>query len=301
VSSTELQAKSKPSWLKVRFPSHQNFFYVSKLLKEKKLHTICLSAKCPNVSECWSQKTATFLILGETCTRDCHFCAVDKGSPLPPPDDEAERVSDAIAMMGIQYAVITSVTRDDLPDGGASLFSETIKAVREKNPGAKIEVLIPDFKGDEAALMTVVNAQPDVLNHNIEAPEILYPFINRPISNYAKSLEVLERAKEWGLVTKSGIMVGLGEKSEDIIQSFSDLSQVSCDFLTIGQYLQPTKSHVSVAKYYSPEEFNQLRHIALDFGFQDVVSGPMVRSSYKAHKMFESLKQESSQARPCVI
>jgi lipoic acid synthetase len=299
VSSPELQ--SKPAWLKVRFPSHQNFFYVSKLLKEKNLHTICFSAKCPNISECWSQKTATFLILGDTCTRDCFFCAVDKGIPSSPPSNEAGRVSDAISLLGIRYAVITSVTRDDLQDGGASLFSATVKTIREKNSGIQIEVLIPDFEGNESALMTVVNAQPDVLNHNIEVPEILYPFINRQVSNYSRSLEVLKKAKEWGMVTKSGMMVGLGEQPKDLIQTFSDLSQVSCDLLTIGQYLQPTKSHAPVAKYYSPEEFKQLRYIALDFGFHEVESGPMVRSSYRAHKMFDSMNTESSQAEPCVI
>lgn len=288
MSSSELQTKKKPSWLKVKFPSHQNFFLVSNLLKEGHIHTICQSAKCPNIAECWTHRTATFLILGDTCTRDCSFCAVKKGTASPPSRDEASRVADVASSMELQYVVITSVTRDDLPDGGAYLFVETIKAVRQKIPSVKIEVLTPDFSGCDVALMTVVAAQPDIFNHNIEVPESLYPTINRCIENYRRSLRVLDRAKEFGAITKSGIMIGLGETTEDILHTFSDLRRARCDFLTIGQYLQPSRDNVPVKKFYSPLEFEQLKKIALDFGFEDVEAGPLVRSSYRAHRMYKT-------------
>lgn len=280
--------QKKPSWLKVKFPSSPNYFYVSHILKEKELHTICQSAKCPNISECWGQKTATFLILGDVCTRNCAFCAVESGIPSPPKRDEGERIAQAANLMGLRYVVVTSVTRDDLEDGGAFLFASTIQEIREKVPPAKVEVLIPDFKGDEEALQRVLRVHPEVLNHNLEVPEKLYPFINRPPLNYLRSLKVLEKAKERGALTKSGIMVGLGESKADILQTFSDLRNVACDLLTIGQYLQPSRSHYPVKKYYSPLEFNQLKKIALDFGFKEVESGPLVRSSYGAHKMYLS-------------
>jgi len=301
VSTPEVQTNSKPSWLKVSFPTHQNFFYVSRLLKNKNLHTICLSAKCPNTVECWTQKTATFLILGDTCTRNCGFCAVKKGIPSPPEPEEATRIAKAISLLGIRYAVITSVTRDDLPDGGASLFSDTIKAIRKKIPKVKVEILIPDFSGSEAALRTVIAAQPDILNHNIEVPNRIYPLINRPKEYYTRSLKVLEKAKKMGAFTKSGLMVGLGEKKAEIIQTFSDLRKVSCDLLTIGQYLQPAKSNAPVKKFYNPQEFEQLKNIALDFGFFDVESGPMVRSSYRAHKMYKFLSENSAKDTKCAI
>ena len=284
----------KPYWLKVKFPSHQNFFYVSNILKEKNLHTICQSAKCPNISECWSQKTATFLILGDLCTRGCSFCAVEKGSPSSPSRNEPTRVAGAVSSLGLRYAVVTSVTRDDLPDGGASLFAETITAIKERTPGIKVEVLIPDFNGNEQALEKVIKARPDIVNHNLETTEAIYPLINRPRKNYRRSLRVLKKAKEMGAFTKSGLMVGLGEKTEEIIQTFSDLKEVSCDLLTIGQYLQPTKTNVRVKKYYTPGEFAQLKRVALDFGFTDVESGPLVRSSYKAHKMYKSSQEKAA-------
>ena len=246
------------------------------------------------MTECWSQKTATFLILGDTCTRECAFCAVKKGVPLPLSMDEASRVSDAISSMELNYAVITSVTRDDLPDGGAQLFAKTTKTIKEKNNGVKIEVLIPDFNGNELALETVIQAQPDILNHNVEAPEAIYPQLNRPKKNYHRSLQVLEKSKTLGAFTKSGLMIGLGEKIENILQTFSDLRRASCDLLTMGQYLQPSKSHAPVKKYYSPAEFEQLKKIAQDFGFLEVESGPLVRSSYRAHKMYDSMKEKLS-------
>lgn len=288
MSSSELQTKKKPSWLKVKFPSHQNFFQVSNLIKEQNIHTICQSAKCPNVSECWTHRTATFLILGDTCTRHCSFCAVKKGAPSPPQEDEASRVAEAASSMGLRYVVITSVTRDDLPDGGAFLFVETINAIRKKIPAAKIEVLIPDFKGNNEALMTVVASQPDIFNHNVEVPESLYPAINRPNENYRGSLRVLELAKEFGAITKSGMMIGLGESTEDILHTFSDLRRMGCNLLTIGQYLQPSRDNAPVKKYYSPLEFEQLKKIALDFGFEEVEAGPLVRSSYRAHRMYKT-------------
>ena len=297
----ETQPTKKPHWLKVKFPSHQNFFYVSRTLKKGKLNTICQSAKCPNVAECWSQKTATFLILGEICTRGCAFCAVEKGIPSRPSPDEPAQVAEAVSLLGLSYAVITSVTRDDLSDGGASFFAATIRAIKNRTPGVKIEVLIPDFKGDEKALEQVSQAQPDILNHNLETTERLYPHINRSSENYNRSLNVLKKAKEMGAVTKSGLMIGLGEKKEEIIQSLSDLRDAFCDLLTIGQYLQPSKTHTPVRKYYSPLEFEHLKRIASDFGFRDVESGPLVRSSYKAHKMYNSIQEKVKGSEECAI
>lgn len=277
----------------MKFPSESNFFRVSHILKKEGLHTICQSAKCPNISECWSKRTATFLILGDVCTRDCAFCAVKKGNPHPPSLNEPYQVAEAVARLGLRYAVVTSVTRDDLSDGGAFLFARTIKALKDRIPGNKVEVLIPDFQGNERALETVIQAQPDVLNHNLETTEPSYPRIRRPAENYKRSLQVLRKAREMGAVTKSGLMVGLGETKEEILQSFSDLRDASCQLLTIGQYLQPTKAHVPVRKYYSPSEFKKLKDIALDFGFRGVESGPLVRSSYMAHRMYNSFKEKA--------
>jgi len=293
---TSLKSKNikKPSWLKVKFPTDPNYFNVSSLLKKKNLHTICESARCPNIGECWSQKTATFLILGDTCTRNCAFCSVKKGIPLPLDPDEPYRVAEAASLMGLRYVVITSVTRDDLSDGGASHFYETINAIRKKILRARVEVLIPDFKGKKECLMTVINTKPEVLNHNLEVPETLYSMINRPKENYRRSLKILKKAKEMGSVTKSGLMIGLGERKEDILQTFSDLRNIHCDLLTIGQYLQPTRHHARVRKYYSPVEFEQLRLIALDFGFEKVESGPLVRSSFRANMMYDSYIQNKT-------
>lgn len=288
-----VHTSKKPSWLKVKLPTHDNFFYVSHLMEDKNLNTICQSAKCPNISECWSHKTATFLILGDTCTRDCSFCAVKKGSPAFLPDNEPAKTAEAIVAMGLRYAVITSVTRDDLPDGGASHFARTLEAVRKRAPEVKLEILIPDFQGNENALRTVMSAKPDIINHNIEVPEIIYPLINRPITSYRRSLWILKRSKELGATTKSGLMVGLGENRKDILRTLSDLRSVSCDLLTIGQYLQPTKQNVSIQKYYKPKEFEDIRKLALALGFKEVESGPLVRSSYGAHKMFEDLNSKA--------
>ncbi len=288
-----VQTTKKPSWLKVKLPTHENFFYVSHLLKKNNLHTICQSAKCPNVAECWAHRTATFLILGDTCTRDCAFCAVTKakGEPLPSPQGEPERVAAAVSQMGLGYVVLTSVTRDDLPDGGASSFAATLEIIKNQNTDIKVEVLIPDFNGNEKALETVIAAGPDVVNHNIEVPENIYPRINRPVQNYRRSLSILEKAKALGATTKSGLMIGLGEKKQDLQQTFADLRAVFCDFLTIGQYLQPSRINAPTQKYYTPEEFADLKRIALEFGFTEVESGPLVRSSYRAHLMYEKLKR----------
>ena len=280
----------KPVWLKVKLPSDPSFFRVSEVLKAHRLHTICRSARCPNIGECWSNRTAAFLILGDTCTRACAFCAVDKGRPSAPDEAEPGHVARVVRSLGLKYAVITSVTRDDLADGGASIFARTIRAVREESPQTKIEVLVPDFDGSMEALDVVLEAGPDLLNHNLETTESLYPLIRRPAGNYRRSLEVLAAAKRRKALAKSGLMIGLGERQEDVLQTLSDLRRAGCDLLTIGQYLQPSQANTPVEKYYSPREFDELRTIALDFGFADVVAGPLVRSSYHADKLYASAK-----------
>lgn len=278
----------KPSWLKVRLPAHGSFFEVSNILKRNHLHTICQSAKCPNIAECWTARTATFLILGDTCTRECGFCAVKKGRPAPLSGAEPEQVAEAVVVLGLHYAVITSVTRDDLPDGGAGVFARTVRAIKARRPLARVEVLVPDFKGNADALASVIASGPDVVNHNLETTEPGYPRINRPAGNYRRSLGVLEAAKRLGALTKSGLMVGLGETGPEIEQTLSDLRNAGCDLLTIGQYLQPSRQNPSVRRYYSPEEFEALRALALDLGFREVAAGPLVRSSYRAHQLFLS-------------
>ena len=279
----------KPSWLKVRFPSHSNFFAVSSLLQTHSLNTICRSAKCPNIAECWTEKTATFLILGTTCSRECTFCAVQKGKPEPVSADEPGHVAEAAAKLGLSYAVLTSVTRDDLTDGGASQFVRCLQRLRKRIAGVKIEMLIPDFGGNETALKQVTDAAPDVLSHNLETAEALYPRIHRPRSNYARSLAILKKTKDWGSITKSGLMIGLGETEEEIVQTLQDLRRVSCDLLTIGQYLQPTRTHAPVEKYYTPQEFDRWKEIALTMGFAGVESGPLVRSSFHAHRLYDKV------------
>ncbi|MFZ2053903.1 MAG: lipoyl synthase [Candidatus Aminicenantales bacterium] len=278
----------KPPWLKVRLPAHSNFFQVSDILKKNHLQTICQSAKCPNIAECWTARTATFLILGDTCTRSCGFCAVKKGTPLAFLDDEPSKVANAVESLGLDYAVVTSVTRDDLTDGGASIFARTIRAIKDRRPRAKVEVLIPDFGGSEEALATVIAAEPNVLNHNLETTETNYPRINRPAGNYGRSLAVLKRAGYLGALTKSGLMVGLGETEVELDQTLQDLRSVGCRILTIGQYLQPTRDNPPVSRYYSPEEFEALRVRALGLGFKEVAAGPLVRSSYHAHRLYRS-------------
>ena len=278
----------KPAWLKVKLPAHSHFFEVDSILRRNRVHTICQSAKCPNIAECWSAKTATFLILGDTCTRECGFCAVKKGVPAGPSEEEPGQVAEAVADLGLDYAVITSVTRDDLPDGGASAFVGTVRAIKNRRPQARVEVLIPDFQGSEEAIAAVVASGPDVLNHNLETTEPGYPRINRPSGNYRRSLGVLKKAKSLGALTKSGLMVGLGESAAEVEQALEDLRSAGCDLLTIGQYLQPAKINPPVSRYYRPEEFAATRERALALGFRDVAAGPLVRSSYQAHRLFLS-------------
>jgi lipoic acid synthetase len=277
----------KPPWLKKRIPSLQDLQKIKSILKETDLHTVCEEARCPNLGECFSQGTATFLILGRICTRDCSFCAVEHGLPGPLDELEPEHVARAVKRMGLHYVVITSVTRDDLPDGGAAHFARTIQAIRELDQGIKVEVLIPDFKGDPNSLNQVLQERPDVLNHNIETVRRLYPKV-RPQANYERSLHILKRSKETDLSihTKSGFMLGLGETKEEVVDLLRDLRKAGCDFLTIGQYLQPHKNRLSVVRYIPPEEFETYREIGETIGFRMVASGPFVRSSFHAAQMF---------------
>ena len=282
------RVRQKPSWLKRRLPSGQHYENVRRLLDKSCLHTVCQEAKCPNLWECFSKETATFLIMGSRCTRNCRFCAVAHG-PLSLPDPgEPERVAQAAKALNLDYVVITSVTRDDLADGGAGHFAATIRSIRDSSPAIRIEVLIPDFMGSRRALETVVDAGPDVLNHNLETVKRLYPTV-RPEAVYERSLALLKNAREYappGLPIKSGLMLGLGETREELTETFKDLLRHGCSLLTLGQYLQPTKSHLDVARFVPPEEFDALREAALDMGFDDVASGPFVRSSYQAKELF---------------
>jgi lipoic acid synthetase len=281
----------KPSWLKKRLPSGPDFENVKVLINKSQLHTVCQEAKCPNIWECFSKHTATFLILGERCTRNCRFCAVAHG-PLKPPDpEEPLRVAKAAQAMSLQYVVVTSVTRDDLPDGGAGLFAHTIREIRNRMTHTKVEVLIPDFQGNAQALKTVLKEHPDVLNHNIETVPRLYSTV-RPEAIYARSLELLKRVHIFNatIPTKSGLMLGLGETSDEIQRTLQDLLDAGCRILTLGQYLQPTHKHLPVARFVTPNEFDHWQKIAYDLGFSEVASGPFVRSSYQAHELFQSLK-----------
>ena len=288
MSASEGRFPKKPAWLKVKFPSHAQYFFVDRLLREKRLHTICRSARCPNTGECWSEKTATFLILGDVCTRSCSFCAVNKGRPSADPDGEALRVAEAAEAMNLDYCVVTSVTRDDLPDGGASVFADVIRALRCTRPDIRVEVLVPDFAGNPEALQIVLDATPDVLNHNLEVPENIYPAIGRPAANYRRSLDLVAEAGRKGATTKSGLMVGLGEDLNDLTRTIRDLRRAGCKLLTIGQYLQPERGNVPVARFYPPTEFEGIKAEALGLGFQAVEAGPLVRSSYRARRMFSS-------------
>lgn len=280
----------KPIWLKRRLPTGTNYGGVSVLLKKNRLHTVCQEAKCPNIWECFSRRTATFLIMGPRCTRNCRFCAVEHGPSGPPDPEEPMRVAEAVERMRLRYVVVTSVTRDDLPDGGAIFFARTIKEIRTRIPQALVEVLIPDLQGDQDALQTVMEAHPDVLNHNLETIPRLYPAI-RPGAVYRRSLELLRQAKHFNstIPTKSGLMLGLGESPGEIKETLRDLRDVGCDILTLGQYLQPTQEHVPVERFLRPEEFDTWRETALAMGFPEVVSGPFVRSSYHAHELYQTV------------
>lgn len=279
----------RPPWLKARAPGGENYHHVLSLVESLGLHTVCQSAHCPNLGECWEQRTATFMIAGNVCTRRCGFCAVQKGAPLALDLGEADRVAQAVAALKLDYAVVTSVNRDDRRDGGADLFARTIQAIRRERPGCRVEVLIPDFQGSPEALKTVVDARPDVLNHNIETVERLYSTV-RPGSRYRRSLEHLARVKEFapGMQTKSGLMAGLGETMEEIRATLHDLREHHVDLLTVGQYLSPSSSHLPIARYYGPEEFAEIKRLAVKLGFRHVESGPLVRSSYHARRAHES-------------
>lgn len=281
----------KPAWLRRKLPSGPQYERVRNLVNANNLATVCQEAMCPNQFECYGKGTATFMILGDHCTRNCRFCAVHHGSPGPPADDEPRRVAEAVKTMQLRYAVVTSVTRDDLKDGGAAHFARTIREIRRRSPGTLVEVLIPDFQGDRHALAAVVEAEPDVLNHNIETIARLYAVV-RPQAIYARSLQLLARVKELApaMVTKTGIMVGLGESTEELTTTFNDLLQVRCDILTIGQYLQPSREHLEVERYVPPEEFTNLREQALHLGFAGVAAAPFVRSSYQAEELFNLAK-----------
>lgn len=279
----------KPEWLKINLKTNQNFKEIKQMMRSKTLHTVCEEARCPNIYECWANRTATFMILGDVCTRACRFCAVKTGLPTELDWAEPKRVAEAVEQMGLRHAVVTSVARDDLRDGGASIFAATIKAIRQRNPLTSVEVLIPDFQGKAEALQIVMDARPDILNHNIETVERLSDSV-RSKAKYRRTLELLSRAKEMQpeIPTKSSIMIGLGETWDEILQTMDDLRAHDVDILTIGQYLQPTRKHLKVEKYYTPDEFAELKTEGMKRGFRHVESGPLVRSSYRAHEQVEA-------------
>jgi lipoic acid synthetase len=275
----------KPEWLKVRAPGSPSYLRLKSLMRGLQLNTVCEEARCPNIGECWGHGTATFMILGDVCTRACSYCAVSHGRPAPIDIDEPERVASAIQTLGLSYVVITSVDRDDVADGGASVFADTITRTRAKRPDCRIEVLIPDFQGNEAALRTVLDARPDVLNHNTETVPRLYRMA-RSGGRYSRTLELLDRSRRYApdIPTKTGLMVGLGEEREELLATFRDLRAAGCGILTIGQYLRPTAEHAEMVRFYHPDEFADLKQAALEMGFVHVESGPLVRSSYHAHE-----------------
>lgn len=275
--------RRKPEWLKIKIPSGENYTQVKKLVKEHKLHTICEDGKCPNMAECWGEGTATFMILGNVCTRSCSFCAVATGRPNEYDEDEPIRVAEAIKLMKVKHAVITSVNRDELKDKGATVWASTIREVRKQNPQITMETLIPDFKALWDMLYLVIDEKPEVVSHNMETVKRLYRIV-RPQAKYERSLEQIKRTKERGCRTKSGIMLGLGETDEEVFEIMDDLVIHGCDVLTLGQYLQPTKLHLEVKEYVHPDKFNYFKEVGLKKGFEIVESGPMVRSSYHAER-----------------
>lgn len=278
-----------PPWFKVRLQTGPDYQDIRQIMDRLNLHTICEEARCPNVWECWNARTATFLILGDICTRRCHYCSVTTGRPLELDREEPLRVAQAVQALGLRHAVITSVNRDELEDGGSLIFAETIRHIRQLSPTCTIEVLIPDFEGNETALATVAAKKPDILNHNIETVRRLFPSI-RPQGKYQRSIELLGKAKQMGMKTKSGLIVGMGETTDEAHEVMRDLRSVDCDIMTIGQYLQPTKEHLSVARFYHPDEFAALKEEGLALGFSHVESGPLVRSSYHAEQQVPARK-----------
>lgn len=276
----------RPDWLKVRLPSGDNYKHVYELMRKSKLNTVCEEAKCPNLAECWNRKTATFMILGDTCTRSCGFCNVKVGLPTELDLDEPRRVAESVEVMGLKHTVITSVNRDELKDGGASIFSETVRLIREKMPNTTIEILIPDFKGEVESFEIIMQNPPDILNHNLETVQRLYHAV-RPQAKYERSLELIQWFKNRGLRTKSGIMVGIGETREEVMELIEDLYNHGCDIMTIGQYLQPTKNHLPVHRFVTLDEFKSYKEFGLKIGLKAVESSPLVRSSYHADKHAE--------------
>ncbi len=279
----------KPSWLKVKAPGGANYADVKRLMRELNLHTVCEEAHCPNIGECWEHRAATFMVMGDICTRACAYCAVAHGTPAPYDPDEPARLADAVARMGLRHVVITSVDRDDLPNGGAEIFAGCVREIRARMANTSIELLIPDFKGSDEALAIVVDAQPDILNHNLETVERLYR-IARPGGRYTRALRLLRRAKELApdSLTKSGIICGLGEEWDELLVAMRDLQDQGVDILTLGQYLRPSGGHLPVARYYTPEEFAELKSVGLALGYRHVESGPLVRSSYHAWEQVQA-------------
>jgi len=294
-----MRTRQKPDWLKTRLLCGERLESVRRLLAENALHTVCQSAACPNLGDCFSRGTATFLIMGNVCTRNCRFCNIENGEPEPLDSNEPERVAEAVKTLGLKHAVITSVTRDDLPDGGASHFAETVKATRELCPQTTVEILIPDFLGRVESLHTALESGPDLLNHNVESVPRLYPRV-RPQADYERSLELLRNAASWpaGIVTKSGLMVGLGESEEEVFEVLEDLREVGCEIVTMGQYLQPSKKHLSVAEYIHPDRFEDYKRQALKMGFSYVASAPLVRSSFHADDAFQKAVNQTKKPPP---
>ena len=278
----------KPAWLKVSAPGGPNYIATRQLMRGLRLHTVCEEAHCPNIGECWEHRAATFMILGDVCTRNCAYCAVAHGRPAPLDLDEPVRLAEAVGRLELEHVVITSVDRDDLPNGGAELFAECIAAIRTRSPETSVEILIPDFKGSETALRIVVDAKPDILNHNLETIARLYR-LARPGGRYPRALELLRRAKQIdpGMLTKSGVICGLGEEWDELLGAMQDVRTQGVDILTLGQYLRPSPGHLPIARYYSPDEFAELKRIGLAMGYRHVESGPLVRSSYHAWEQVE--------------
>jgi len=284
----------KPEWLKVRAPGSPNYLRLRELMRGLKLHTVCEEAHCPNIGECWHHGTATFMIMGDVCTRACGYCNVIHGAPGALDPDEPDNLARAVETLSLDYVVVTSVDRDDLEDFGAGAFAATVRAIKARRPECRVEVLIPDFQGHEAPLRTVLEARPDILNHNTETVPRLYR-IARPGGRYSRAIELLDRARRWApdIPTKTGVMVGLGEAWDELVEVFRDLRQVDCQILTVGQYLRPSLAHLPMERYYTPDEFRELKRIALDLGFGHVESGPLVRSSYHAHEQTDQYLRRS--------
>jgi len=282
-SSAPRSSQRLPTWFKVEAKTGPDYLDIKQTMDRLKLHTICEEARCPNRWECWNARTATFLILGDICTRRCHYCSVVTGRPAAIDHEEPLRVAQAVRVLGLRHAVITSVNRDELEDGGAAIFAETIRQTRQLSPACTIEVLIPDFEGNETALAMVCAEMPEILNHNIETVRRLFPAI-RPQGKYQRSIELLSKAKQWGMRTKSGLILGMGETIDEAREVMRDLRSVGCDIMTIGQYLQPTRQHLPVARFYDPSEFAMLKGEGMALGFTHVESGPLVRSSYHAEQ-----------------